>query len=72
MFYVGPHGHGHLTSGGIYQRLPGHRLTHLIAFVPAAHYQPRFHFAERVDAACRIAFLPAMQQRYAEAVETAR
>ena len=72
VFYVGPQGHGHLKLGGIYQRLPGHRLTHLIAFASTAHYHARFHFRERVEAACVQAFLPAMERRFAEAIASAR
>lgn len=68
VFYSGPVGS---RLGGYFKRLPDHHLTRLIAFVPVAHYRPRFHFDARVEAACRAAFLPAMERRFAEAVATA-
>jgi hypothetical protein len=69
VFYRGPIGS---RLGGDFRRLPDHHQTRLVAFVSTAHYTPRFHFGQRVEAACDQAFLPAMQRRFAEAMATAR
>jgi hypothetical protein len=69
IFYSGPVGS---RLGGYFKRLPDHHLTRLIAFVPVAHYRPRFHFSKRVEAACQVAFLPAMERRFSEAIASAR
>ena len=71
VFYVGPAGFGKLT-GGIYQRLPGHRIGKLISFRPSTNYRPRFDFSNRVARVARDTFMAKIGPRLAAAVASAK
>lgn len=69
VFYVPA---GHRLPGGFWQRLPGHRITHLIAFATHAEYTARLGYHARVEAVFKAEWPKAMAQRLAEAAATAR
>ncbi len=69
-FYV-PKGAARLL-GGFWIRLPGHRISHLVAFGDKTSYKPRLGYHARVDAAARETWPKAMLARLHEAIRTAR
>ena len=58
--------------GGYFQRLAGHRLTRLTGFEGETHYQPRFHYRDRVADVAAANWPEAFRRRLIEAVQTAR
>ncbi len=66
LFYVGrgnPAPGGGWAGGGVYLRMPGHKLQHLIAFTETEHFKPRFGYRARIMAGAAEVFDAAMRAR---------
>lgn len=59
-------------GAGYFRRLPGGGLQRLTNFIDATTYQPRFGFRRRAIASGRAIMVARMNQRIAEAIQTAR
>ena len=57
--------------GGYFRRTAG-GLSRLTVFEEATHYEPRFHFRDRVAEVARRDWAETFRRRFAEAIETAR
>jgi hypothetical protein len=57
---------------GYFQRLAGHRLQRLTAFLPSAAYKPRFGFIGRVETIALANFPARLAERLAAAIASAR
>jgi hypothetical protein len=58
--------------GGFFRRTDGHGLTRLTGFESATHYQPRFHYRDRVETIARATWPDAFRRRLVEAARSAR
>ena len=59
-------------EGGFFARLPGHKLQRLTGFQAETHYQPHFHFHDRVLKIAAALFNQAFPLRLAQAIASAK
>ncbi len=58
--------------GGFFRREDGGKLSRLTVFEAVTHYQPRFHYRDRVAEVARARWAAAFRRRLGEAIATAR
>jgi hypothetical protein len=70
VFYAPPT--GSRLEGGFWLRLPGQKMTHLIAFKATTSYHAKFDYTGRVIRSARVTFAASIGPRLAEAIASAK